>query len=81
MEPYRDVRLPSTREKEVVPVEGQYQDGAITHGERYNKIIEIWSRVTEKVSDSVLTRESKRGVCVACYGQPGVWWNAAKRSV
>jgi DNA-directed RNA polymerase subunit beta' len=23
-------------------------DGAITHGERYNKIIEIWSKVTEK---------------------------------
>ena len=31
----------------------QYQDGAITHGERYNKIIEIWSAVTEKVSDEM----------------------------
>ena len=31
----------------------QYQDGAITHGERYNKIIEIWSKVTEKVSDEM----------------------------
>ena len=30
-------------EKEVVAVQQQYQDGAITHGERYNKIIEIWS--------------------------------------
>jgi DNA-directed RNA polymerase subunit beta' len=40
-------------EKEVVAVESQYQDGAITHGERYNKIIEIWSRVTEKVSDQM----------------------------
>ena len=40
-------------EKEVVAVESQYQDGAITHGERYNKIIEIWSRVTEKVSDEM----------------------------
>ncbi len=42
-------------EKEVVAVESQYQDGAITHGERYNKIIEIWSRVTEKVSDEMFT--------------------------
>jgi DNA-directed RNA polymerase subunit beta' len=42
-------------EKEVVAVESQYQDGAITHGERYNKIIEIWSRVTEKVSDQMFT--------------------------
>ena len=40
-------------EKEVVDVENQYQDGAITHGERYNKIIEIWSKVTEKVSDEM----------------------------
>src|SRR5881227_2675042 len=40
-------------EKEVVAVESQYQDGAITHGERYNKIIEIWSKVTEKVSDEM----------------------------
>src|SRR5476651_428148 len=40
-------------EKEVVVVENQYQDGAITHGERYNKIIEIWSKVTEKFSDEM----------------------------
>src|SRR4051812_36576663 len=42
-------------EKEVVNVESQYQDGAITHGERYNKIVEIWSKVTEKVSDEMFT--------------------------
>ncbi|MCC6859689.1 MAG: DNA-directed RNA polymerase subunit beta', partial [Bryobacterales bacterium] len=40
-------------EKQVVEVEQQYQEGAITHGERYNKIIEIWSKVTEKVSDEM----------------------------
>src|SRR5207302_1620088 len=42
-------------EKEVVDVESQYQDGAITHGERYNKIIEIWSKVTERVSDEMMS--------------------------
>ena len=47
--------LVESAEKEVVAVEGQYQDGAITHGERYNKIIEIWSRVTEKVSDEMFS--------------------------
>ncbi len=40
-------------EREVFEVENQYQDGAITHGERYNKIIEIWSKVTERVSDEM----------------------------
>jgi DNA-directed RNA polymerase subunit beta' len=34
-------------------VQSQYQEGAITHGERYNKIIEIWSKVTERVSEEM----------------------------
>src|SRR5271157_918245 len=51
--PEEKAGLVAEADKEVVAVENQYQDGAITHGERYNKIIEIWSKVTEKVSDSM----------------------------
>jgi DNA-directed RNA polymerase subunit beta' len=40
-------------EKQVMEVQSQYQEGAITHGERYNKIIEIWSKVTERVSEEM----------------------------
>ncbi|MGH9327018.1 MAG: DNA-directed RNA polymerase subunit beta', partial [Terriglobia bacterium] len=40
-------------EKAVIEVVAQYQEGAITHGERYNKIIEIWSKVTERVSEEM----------------------------
>src|ERR1700684_3628345 len=40
-------------EKAVIEVVSQYQEGAITHGERYNKIIEIWSKVTERVSEEM----------------------------
>jgi DNA-directed RNA polymerase subunit beta' len=40
-------------EKQVIEVQQQYQDGAITQGERYNKIIEIWSKVTERVSEEM----------------------------
>ncbi len=47
--------LVKNAETEVIAVEAQYQDGAITHGERYNKIIEIWSRVTEKLSDEMFS--------------------------
>src|SRR5207237_10191279 len=36
---------------EVIKVEGQYLEGAITNGERYNKVIAIWSDVTEKIAD------------------------------
>ena len=40
-------------EKQVIEVQQQYQEGAITQSERYNKIIEIWSKVTEAVSDKM----------------------------
>ena len=37
-------------EKDVITVEQQYRDGVITNGERYNKVIAIWSEVTDKVA-------------------------------
>ncbi|MBV9501652.1 MAG: DNA-directed RNA polymerase subunit beta' [Acidobacteriaceae bacterium] len=40
-------------EQQVIEVQQQYQEGAITQSERYNKIIEIWSKVTEAVSDKM----------------------------
>jgi len=39
--------------KEVAHVELQYQRGIITEGERYNKIIDIWTRTTDEVSDLI----------------------------
>ncbi len=40
-------------EREVIAVQNQYIEGAITNGERLNKIIEVWSRVTERVSEEM----------------------------
>src|SRR6188508_309347 len=40
---------------EVIKVEGQYLEGAITNGERYNKVIAIWSDVTEKIADAMFS--------------------------
>jgi DNA-directed RNA polymerase subunit beta' len=52
-----DVVIPANKEKivnqaydEVRLLENQYQMGIITDGERYNKVIDIWTRVTELVS-------------------------------
>ena len=39
--------------QEVAKVEDQYRKGIITEGERYNKIIDIWTHATDKVSDLV----------------------------
>jgi DNA-directed RNA polymerase subunit beta' len=38
---------------EVLRIEHQYLEGAITNGERYNKVIAVWSDVTEKVADEM----------------------------
>ncbi len=53
--PAEKQRLVKGAQKDVMSVEQQYLDGAITHGERYNKIIEIWSKLTERVSDEMFT--------------------------
>ena len=39
--------------EEVARVEEQYRRGIITEGERYNQVIDIWTRTTDEVSDSV----------------------------
>ncbi|MBA3241324.1 MAG: DNA-directed RNA polymerase subunit beta', partial [Acidobacteria bacterium] len=42
--------LVAQAELDVIEVEKQYRDGVITNGERYNKVIAIWSEVTDKVA-------------------------------
>jgi len=57
-------------EKQVINVQQQYLDGAITNGERYNKVIEIWSAITEKVADEmfdVLKQQDKEGAINPIY--------------
>ena len=46
-------KLVDQARKEQIAVEQQYLDGAITNGERYNKVIGIWSEVTDRVSDEM----------------------------
>src|SRR5258705_3454890 len=46
-------RLVDEARKAQILVEREYTEGAITPGERYNKVIAIWSDVTEKISDAM----------------------------
>jgi DNA-directed RNA polymerase subunit beta' len=53
-----------------VKVQQQYLDGAITNGERYNKVIAIWSDITEKVADEMfkaLEEQDKQGIINPVY--------------
>ncbi len=47
-------------EKDVIDVEQQYLDGVITNGERYNKVIAIWSEVTDKVAKEMFKAMDER---------------------
>ncbi|HMS81388.1 MAG TPA: DNA-directed RNA polymerase subunit beta', partial [Burkholderiaceae bacterium] len=51
--------LVSRASDEVIRVEQQYLEGAITNGERKNKIIAVWSDVTEKVADEMFSEMEK----------------------
>ena len=42
-------------EKEEKEILDQYKNGLLTDGERYNKVIDIWSRTSEQVADSMLS--------------------------
>ena len=41
--------------KDVIGVESQYLEGAITNGERYNKVIAIWSEATESIANAMFS--------------------------
>jgi len=39
---------------EVVEIKQQYDDGLLTDGERYNKVVDIWTRTSEQVGNSMM---------------------------
>src|SRR3546814_8971082 len=41
-------------EAEVVEIQQQYQSGLVTAGERYNKVVDIWSRTNERVAQEMM---------------------------
>ncbi len=56
-----DMKIPLAKEdkveraeSDVLDVEQQYSDGLITSGEKYNKIVDIWSKATEDVANEMM---------------------------
>ncbi|MCA9520328.1 MAG: DNA-directed RNA polymerase subunit beta', partial [Myxococcales bacterium] len=65
----KDMVIPAAKEtmlakaqEEVEEIEHQYTEGLITDGERYNKVIDIWSQVTEQVAEEMMREISKETV-------------------
>jgi DNA-directed RNA polymerase beta' subunit len=56
-----DMHIPSRKQEildsatdEVRETESQYNEGLITMGEKYNKVVDIWSKVTDQVSKELI---------------------------
>ena len=46
-------------EAEVKEIEYQYADGLVTQGEKYNKVIDLWSRTNETVTEAMMKNLAK----------------------
>jgi DNA-directed RNA polymerase subunit beta' len=49
----------TSAESEVVEIQNQYVSGLVTSGERYNKVVDIWSRTNEQVARAMMKRMGK----------------------
>jgi DNA-directed RNA polymerase beta' subunit len=61
-----DMKIPARKDEilvgaraEVEETESQYNDGLITMGEKYNKVVDIWSKATDEVSKELIADISK----------------------
>ena len=57
----KDMLIPPSKEEllkkahdDVREIEEQYKNGLITDGERYNKVVDIWAEVTDRIADEML---------------------------
>tara|TARA_Y100001951_G_scaffold18898_1_gene14149 strand:- start:2557 stop:6768 length:4212 start_codon:yes stop_codon:yes gene_type:complete len=60
--PEAKARIVAAADAEVVEIEKQYASGLVTQGEKYNKVIDIWSRANDLVSKSMMEGLSKEPV-------------------
>ncbi|MFC1774359.1 DNA-directed RNA polymerase subunit beta' [Pseudomonadota bacterium] len=49
-------------EAEVKEIESQYTSGLVTNGERYNKVVDIWSRTNDQVAKAMMDKLGKEEV-------------------
>lgn len=56
--PEKEQLIQETRTR-VKEYEKQYQDGLITQGEKYNKVVDIWARCADKVAEAMMNGMAK----------------------
>lgn len=57
--PTKKKELLTQARKEVSEIEGQYSNGLITNGERYNKVVDIWAHATDIIANEMMKELSE----------------------
>ncbi|NCF37673.1 MAG: DNA-directed RNA polymerase subunit beta', partial [Gammaproteobacteria bacterium] len=60
--PAEKVELIKAAEAEIKDIEKQWQTGLVTSGERYNKVVDIWSHANDKVARAMMNEIGKETV-------------------
>ena len=54
--PEQKGRILAAAEREVKEIQEQYSSGLVTNGERYNKVVDIWSRTNDQVAKAMMDK-------------------------
>ena len=57
--PENKVKMIGDAEKQVQEIQTQYDEGLITDGERYNKVVDIWAQTADKVAKEMMNQIEK----------------------
>jgi DNA-directed RNA polymerase subunit beta' len=54
--PESKAKLVAAADREVKEIQDQYASGLVTNGERYNKVVDIWSRANDQVAKAMMEK-------------------------
>ncbi|HEU4484310.1 MAG TPA: DNA-directed RNA polymerase subunit beta' [Povalibacter sp.] len=54
--PQQKTKILASAEREVKEIQEQYASGLVTNGERYNKVVDIWSRTNDQVAKAMMDK-------------------------
>ena len=54
--PEQKTRIVAAADDEVKEIQDQYASGLVTNGERYNKVVDIWSRANDQVAKAMMEK-------------------------
>jgi DNA-directed RNA polymerase subunit beta' len=60
--PEEKATIVETAEQKVKEIQSEYNQGLTTHGERYNRVVDIWSRASDEIAKAMMVKIGKEKV-------------------